>query len=101
VAPAGREGIFARNHRTIAGTTADGRILLVTVDARQTTSVGTTLTETAVVARSLGLRDSVNLDGGGSTAMSVRGQVANQPSGAAGERAVADALVYVDRPVSG
>ncbi|MER6631259.1 phosphodiester glycosidase family protein [Streptomyces sp. NPDC000987] len=100
VVPAGTGGFFARNPRTIAGTTKDGRIVLATVDGRMTTSVGTTMDETAAVARALGLRDAVNLDGGGSTAMSVRGQLVNRPSGTA-ERAVGDALVFLDRPYRG
>jgi exopolysaccharide biosynthesis protein len=37
----------------------------------------------------------VNLDGGGSTTMSVRGVLANHPSDPTGERSVGDALVYV------
>jgi Phosphodiester glycosidase len=93
VAPDGTGTIFGRNPRTIAGTTGDGRIVLATVDGRRTTSVGATLAEAAAVARSLGLRDSLNLDGGGSTTMVVKGTVVNQPSGAL--RAVGDALVVV------
>lgn len=95
VAPASTGAYFARNPRTIAGTTTDGRILLVTVDGRQATSVGTTIAETAAVAHSLDISNSVNLDGGGSSTMSVRGTLANQPSGPV-ERAVGDALVYVE-----
>jgi phosphodiester glycosidase len=96
VVPAGSGSFFARNPRTIAGTTGDGRIVLATIDGRMTTSVGTTLDETAAVAHALGLRDAINLDGGGSTAMSVRGALINQPSGGT-ERAVGDALVFVNR----
>lgn len=98
VTPGGEgEDLFARNPRTLAGTTADGTIKLVTIDGRQTTSVGTTMDETAAVAHALGLADAVNLDGGGSTTMSVGGRVTNQPSGSE-ERAVGDALVYHDTP---
>ncbi|MEV1330901.1 phosphodiester glycosidase family protein [Micromonospora costi] len=98
VVPAGAPGdsFFARNPRTIAGTTRDGKIVLATIDGRQTTSVGTTMDETAAVAQALGLHDAINLDGGGSTAMAVDGALVNHPSGA--ERAVGDALVYVDGP---
>ena len=84
----------ARNPRTIAGTAADGTIRLVTIDGRRTTSVGATLVETAKVAQSLGLRDAINLDGGGSTSMALTSGLVNTPSGSA-ERAVGDALVYV------
>lgn len=95
VVPDGSDSFFARNPRTIAGTTRDGRIVLATIDGRMTSSVGTTMDETATVAQALGLRDAINLDGGGSTAMSVGGTLVNQPSGGT-ERAVGDALVFVD-----
>ena len=97
VVPDGSGSFFDRNPRTIAGTTRDGRIVLATIDGRQTTSVGTTLHETAAVADALGMSDAINLDGGGSTTMSVRGALVNRPSGST-ERAVGDALVYVDQP---
>ncbi|MFV5997661.1 phosphodiester glycosidase family protein [Streptomyces sp. NPDC056231] len=44
----------SRNPRTIAGTTRDGQIMLATIDGRMTTSVGTTMDETAAVAQALG-----------------------------------------------
>ena len=97
VAPSGSGSFFARNPRTIAGRAADGTIMLVTIDGRQTTSVGTTMAETAAVAQSLGLTDALNLDGGGSTTMSVRGAVTNQVPGGK-LRSVGDALVYVNTP---
>jgi hypothetical protein len=96
VVPAGTGSFFDRNPRTIAGTARGGLVVLATIDGRRVTSVGTTMDETAAVARALGLRDSVNLDGGGSTAMSVRGELVNTPSGSV-ERAVGDALVFVPR----
>lgn len=94
VVPAGSDSFFARNPRTIAGTTASGALVLATIDGRMTTSVGTTLDETAAVAHALGLTDALNLDGGGSTTMSVNGALTNHPSGGA-ERPVGDALVLV------
>ncbi|MEU9443866.1 phosphodiester glycosidase family protein [Streptomyces sp. NPDC048304] len=97
VVPAGSGSFFDRNPRTIAGTTRDGRIALATVDGRMTTSVGTTMAETAALADALGLTDAVNLDGGGSTTLSVEGALVNHPSGSA-ERAVGDALVFVPGP---
>lgn len=97
VVPAGTGSFFARNPRTIAGTTHDGKVMLATIDGRQTTSVGTTMDETAAVADALGLHDAINLDGGGSTAMAVNGALVSRPSGTGGaERAVGDALVYIE-----
>ena len=94
VVPSVRGAFAARNPRTLVGTTADGKVALVTIDGRQTTSVGTTLAETAAVAQSLGLTDAVNLDGGASATLTAAGQLINYPS-AGRERAVGDALVYV------
>jgi exopolysaccharide biosynthesis protein len=90
----------SRNPRTIAGTTRDGQIMLATIDGRITTSVGTTMAETAAVAQAMGMHDAVNLDGGGSTTMSVEGALVNQPSGKT-ERAVGDALVFMNTPYRG
>lgn len=90
-------GYAARNPRTIVGTTANGSVRLVTIDGRSTRSVGTTMSETAEVAQALGLVDSVNLDGGGSSTMVAGGKLVNRSSGNS-ERAVGDALVYVDKP---
>jgi exopolysaccharide biosynthesis protein len=67
--------------------------MLVTIDGRQPRSVGATLWEAARVAKALGMRDAVNLDGGGSTTMAVRGRLVNSPVGS--ERSVSDALVWL------
>lgn len=75
-----------RNPRAFAGVDAQGRTLLVTADGRQTTSLGLSLNEEAHVARSLGMVNAMNLDGGGSTTMVAGGQVDNSPSHATGER---------------
>lgn len=81
-----------RNPRTVAGVDGQGRLVLITVDGRQTDSVGMSLAETADLARRLGLVQALNLDGGGSTTMTIGGDVVNGPSGGA-ERPVGDALV--------
>jgi hypothetical protein len=93
VLPDRHASIFGRNPRTIAGVDDDGKLMLVTIDGRQSRSVGATLWEAARVARALGMRDAINLDGGGSTTMAVRGHVVNRPSGS--ERSVSDALVWL------
>ena len=86
-----------RNPRTFAGIDAAGRTLIATVDGRSTSSLGTSIVETAALARALGMRDALNLDGGGSTTMVVGGQLVNSPSDAAGERPVGDALLVLPR----
>jgi exopolysaccharide biosynthesis protein len=87
--------VHKRNPRTIAGVDAQGRTLLVTADGRQTTSLGLSIKESADVARSLGMVNAINLDGGGSTTMVQGSQVVNSPSDAAGERPVGDALLVL------
>ncbi|MGF9646936.1 phosphodiester glycosidase family protein [Pseudarthrobacter oxydans] len=89
--------VHKRNPRTIAGTDAQGRTLLVTADGRQTGSLGLSIKESADVARSLGMVDAINLDGGGSTTMVQGGQVVSSPSDATGERPVGDSLLVLPR----
>jgi len=90
-------GFTGRRHpRTAVARLADGRILLVVVDGRQPYhSLGMTLPELATFLRALGATDAVNLDGGGSTTLVVRGTVVNLPSDESGERPVSNALLVV------
>ncbi|MEV6494909.1 phosphodiester glycosidase family protein, partial [Actinoplanes sp. NPDC051633] len=87
--------VHKRNPRTFAGVDARGRTMLITADGRSTDSLGLGIGETAAVAKALGLRDAINLDGGGSTTMVVDDTVINAPSDATGERPVGDALVVL------
>lgn len=83
-----------RNPRTLAGITASGKLLLIAVDGRQPGwSVGTSFEESAWIMRSLGAVDAINLDGGGSTTMTVGKQLVNRPSDSTGERPIADAII--------
>jgi hypothetical protein len=85
--------VASRQPRTLAGIKADGMLLLVTVDGRRPGwSAGVTLSEAARVMRALGARDALNLDGGGSSSMVVRGEVVSRPSDPVGERAVGDGI---------
>ncbi|MFN2389256.1 MAG: phosphodiester glycosidase family protein [Actinomycetota bacterium] len=84
-----------RNPRTGIGVTPAGTILLVTVDGRSPGySVGMTLDGFAALFRYLGADWALNLDGGGSTAMVVRGRLVNRPSDG-WERAVGSALLIL------
>ena len=61
---------FVRHPRTAAGVCADGRILLLEVDGRiPAHSNGATLVDLALLLRSFGVTDALNLDGGGSSAV--------------------------------
>lgn len=83
-----------RHPRTAVGVNADtSRIYFVTVDGRQSSSAGMTNFEMQDVMLAWGMTDAIGLDGGGSTTMVIRGEIANSPSGS--ERAVGNALLAV------
>jgi Tol biopolymer transport system component len=69
-----------RHPRTGVGVTEDGSVLLVVVDGRRRLSRGLTLTGFARLFRRLGATWALNLDGGGSSTMVVRGRIVNVPS---------------------
>ena len=57
-----------------------------------------TLAEMAALMKTLGCRDALNLDGGGSTTLYLRGSVVNSPSDAGNrERPVSDAICILPR----
>ena len=87
-----------RNPRTGVGATADGRLLLVTVDGRRPGhSVGMTLREFAELFVGLGATSAINLDGGGSTTMVLNGTVVNRVSDPQ-ERRVPTAVLVLAGP---
>jgi hypothetical protein len=84
--------------RTAIAESADGRVLLVTADGRRPPErVGLALDDLARLLIELGAREAINLDGGGSTAMVVKGQIVNFPTDPTGERPVSDAIVVRGR----
>ncbi len=88
----------ARHPRTAVGVDEGrGYLWLVVVDGRQPGySDGMTLPELTELLEDLGATDAVNLDGGGSTVMVLRGVRVSRPSDPEGERPVVNALA-VDR----
>lgn len=85
-----------RNPRTIAGLTPDHHLLLVAIDGRQPDwSVGASFIEEARVMRSLGAVNAVNLDGGGSTTVTIGDDLVNRPSDEEGQRPIGDALLLL------
>jgi hypothetical protein len=89
-------GFADRRHgRTAVALRTDGTILLLAVDGRRADSPGMTLEELTQYLESLGAVDALNLDGGGSTTMVLRGTLVNRPSDRTGERPVANALLVL------
>lgn len=82
-----------RHPRSAIGRTADGRVLLVTVDGRQPGySVGMTMHELAHLLRQMGAVDGLALDGGGSSQMVTDGALRNRACCDAALRPVATGL---------
>lgn len=88
--------------RSAIGITGDNKLLLVAVDGRSETGSGMSLFSLTTLLETLGARDAMNLDGGGSTTLYVKGQtengVVNHPSDNKkfdheGERTVANAIL--------
>lgn len=80
--------------RTAIAATAEGQALLLTADGRRPPErVGLALDDLAKLLIELGAHEAINLDGGGSTAMVVKGKVVNFPTDPTGERPVSDAIV--------
>lgn len=81
--------------RTAFGVDAQGRYIILVADGRRKFySTGLTLQELAATMQKLGAVDALNLDGGGSTAMALRGKLVNRPSDGV-ERGVANALLVM------
>jgi len=72
--------IGGRNPRTAIGYTKDNNLIMLTADGREGASIGLTLNELANLMKSLGCVNAMNLDGGGSTVMLIKGQVVNKPA---------------------
>ena len=86
-----------RHPRTVICTKTES-ILLATIDGRSETSSGMNLHELQDFLISQNCMDAVNLDGGGSTTMWIKGRgVVNEPSDKSGERPVANILIVKKR----
>jgi hypothetical protein len=97
------EGTFprfgeGRHPRSALAITRDSsQLLMVVVDGRRSWSVGMSLEELGRSLIALGAWDAMNLDGGGSSTLWIRGRVVNHPSDPGGERAVGNALFVFGR----
>ncbi len=94
--------VISRHPRTAIGVRNMHKVILLTLDGRTSEAAGMTLKELASFMILLKCRDAVNLDGGGSTTMWIRGKpfsgVVNMPSDNKkfdheGERAVSNIVV--------
>ena len=87
--------ISGKNPRSAIGFKQDGTFIIVTVDGREQSSVGLTLYELASFMKSIGCEYAMNLDGGSSSAIYVKGKIANSALNKEGIR-VSNALTVIE-----
>lgn len=80
------------NPRTAIGQRADGAVLLLTVDGRQATSLGASMSDMVDVLLSFGAINAGNLDGGGSTVLYYNQEIQNVVMSIYGARGVPNAV---------
>ncbi|KUK13504.1 MAG: Putative periplasmic protein (DUF2233), partial [bacterium 42_11] len=92
------EELLNKKHpRTIIGETQDGKLLLMVVDGRNPIrGEGLTIEELKTILKKLKLKNALNLDGGGSTTLYLKGKLYNMPSDGK-EREISYALVILNR----
>jgi exopolysaccharide biosynthesis protein len=95
-----------RHPRTAVGLTKDKHLILVTVDGRQKDAVGMSIPELTELMKDLKCVDALNLDGGGSTTMYIKGEdhqgIVNYPTDNRtfdheGERPVSNAILVLEK----
>lgn len=84
-----------RHPRTAIGITSNNIVYIAVVYGRSpTVTEGATITEMGLLMKSLGVKEAMNLDGGGSSIMVIEGQATGTSSDGA-ERLISDALLLV------
>jgi len=91
------KGFIGKNPRTVIGYNKEKtKLYAAAIDGRQKThSIGMSLYELSDFMISIGCYDLLNLDGGGSTTITLRDSVVNSPSDKTGERKVYNSLLLV------
>ncbi|WP_224487896.1 phosphodiester glycosidase family protein [Robertkochia flava] len=93
-----RPAFVNKRHPRSCLCTTEEALILVAVDGRRDTASGMTLPELQEFLLEAGCKDAINLDGGGSTSLWVKGMgVINTPSDTTGERAVVNVLVILPK----
>ncbi|OXM86935.1 hypothetical protein CF651_08455 [Paenibacillus rigui] len=88
----------SRAPRTAVGQKADGTVIFIVIDGRQTHSVGATLKEVQDMFMEDGVINAGFLDGGASSEMVVNGELVTKPSSRYGERRLPSAFLVYSNP---
>ncbi|MDD3002091.1 MAG: phosphodiester glycosidase family protein [Candidatus Riflebacteria bacterium] len=86
--------VSARHPRTAIGLSFDGDLIMTVIDGRTKQNAGMTLKELALYLQKMGIRHAINLDGGGSSTMVVKGRIVNAPSDGS-ERKISNGLLIL------
>lgn len=89
--------ITGRNPRSAVGYNDKNELIIVTIDGREESSVGVTLTQLAYIMKGLGCTYAMNFDGGGSSVIYVNGRVTNSPAQTGGI-SISNALTVFETP---
>ena len=81
------------NPRTVIGQRADGAVLLLVIDGRQTTSLGATYEDCINIMLEYGAINAANLDGGSSSVMVYKGEIINNIVSMRSDRTVPTAWI--------
>lgn len=81
------------NPRTAIGQRGDGAVLLLTIDGRQTHSLGASMNDLIHVMQDFDAVNAANLDGGGSTVLYYDGEICNKISSIYGARGIPTAIL--------
>lgn len=84
------------NPRTAIGQRADGAVLLLVIDGRQTGSLGANYGDLIKVMQEFGAVNAANLDGGSSSAMYYEGEIINVSSSIYGPRDMPTCILVAD-----
>lgn len=92
------DGGWGRAPRTAVGQKADGTVIFIVIDGRQTHSVGATLKEVQDLFLADGVINAGFLDGGASSEMVYNDELITKPSSRYGERRLPSAFLVFDHP---
>ncbi|GFZ86244.1 hypothetical protein GCM10008018_35450 [Paenibacillus marchantiophytorum] len=92
------DGGWGRAPRTAVGQKADGTVIFIVIDGRQTSSVGATLKEVQDIFLEDGVINAGFLDGGASSEMVYNDELITKPSSRYGERRLPSAFLVFDHP---
>ena len=88
--------VRGRHPRTAVAITHEGNLLFVVVDGRSKRSSGMTLSELAEYLIRLGVKEAINMDGGGSSSMFLKNRIVNKPSDGR-ERPISNGIIFVTK----